>query len=54
MNTVSPAQNPAMLSAVTAHQSEELEEEGPKLLQRRNSESDHQKMVGVSRGGATY
>ena len=26
----------------------------PTLLQNRNSEADHQKLVGVSRGGAPY
>ena len=41
MNAGSPAQESAVLSAVTVHQSEELEEEGPMLLQSRNSEADH-------------
>ena len=54
MNAVSPVQNPAVLSTATVHQPEELEDEGPKLLQRHNSEADHQKMDGVSRGGAPY
>ena len=53
-NTVLPAQNPVVLSAVIVYQLEELEDEGPMLLQNRNSEADHQKMVGVCRGGAPY
>ena len=54
MNTVSLAQNLAVLSAATVHQPEELEDEGPTLLQSHNREVDHQKMEGVSRGGVPY
>ena len=46
MNAVYPAQNPTVLSAVTFHQSGELEDEGPTLLQSHNNEADHQKMEG--------
>ena len=44
----------AVPSVVFTHQQDELEGEGLLLLQSRNSEMDHQKMDGVSRGGATY
>ena len=54
MNTVSLAQNLAVLSAATVHQPEELEDEGPTLLQISNGEEDHQNIEGVSRGGALY
>ena len=54
MNAVSPAQELAVLSAATVHQTDELEDEGLTLLQSHNSEADHQKMDGVSRGGAPY
>ena len=53
-NVVSPAQNLAVLSAMFTHQQEELEGEGPLLLRSRNIDLDHQKMVGISRGGAPY
>ena len=53
-NTVFAAQCPVVLSAVTVHHLEELEDEGPMLLQSRNSKADHQEMVAVSRGGAPY
>ena len=54
MNAIYPAQDPAVLSAVIFYHLEELDGEGPILLQRRNSETDPQNMVGVSRGGALY
>ena len=38
-NAVFPAQHHGVLSAVTVHQLEELEDEGPMLLQSRNSEA---------------
>ena len=40
-NAVYPAQNPVVLSAVAVYQPEEVEEEGPMLLQSLNSEADH-------------
>lgn len=52
MNAVFPAQNIAVLSAVIVHQLEELEDEGPMMLQSRNSEADHKQWsesVGVDR-----
>ena len=54
MNAVLPAQNISVLSIATVHQPEELEDEGLTLLQSHNSEADHQKMDGVSRGGEPY
>ena len=54
MHAVPSLSTPAMLSAVTVHQLEELEDEVPMLVQSRNSEAHQQKIVGVSRGGAPY
>ena len=41
MNAVYPAQNLAVLSELTVHQLEKLEDVGPAPWQRHNSEADH-------------
>ena len=54
MSVVPHAQYLAVLSEVIVHLPGRAVEEGPMLLQSRNSETHQKKMVGVSRGGVPY
>ena len=54
MSVVLHAQYQTVLSEMDDQLPERAMGVGPALLRSRNSETDHQKMVGVSRGGAPY
>ena len=54
MNAFSSAQSRELLSEVTVLSLGKVVYEVPTLLQNRNNDEDHQKMVGVSRFGAPY
>ena len=54
MSVVSHAQYQTVLSKKIDNLPKRTMNVGPTLLLNRNSEADHQEMVGVSRGGAPY
>ena len=54
VNELSPVLNLAVVSGMTVHQQEKLEDESSELLRNRSSEADHKKMDKFSRSGAPY